>query len=438
MKGIFNVQAKQISYAGMLILTITSIYFFFVQVNIAPCCDQTDYLALANNIHNEGIVSAQNVLRTFGYPWFLSILIKISVLINMPLILILFIAQAIIYLLVIIRIRNIVYIHSPTIADVIFFVFCLNIFVAPYFANYLTDSIYLSLCLLVLINITKYFIEGIANNSLLFWTAAAFSTNIIIRPAAIWLLFPMLLFLLHLFITKRKESFSIFFFILLGLTPLFIQTYLNFTKYGALSFLPIQDLGAAQLKWGIENIKYSTWLGGGNPQNFYPSSKIITLPTNIDAYTISWYFSNFTDGLTLLSLKFIGAFDFDFLVPFPKEIPSLYWIPSIFSYVIMWLGIFGIIFHLTTGRLFFLGHRLLPITILLSWGSVTLLTALELRFTLPLISYLMYVSVIYFFEMVKEGNKKYLYITIGGLSILIPSSCLLASIIRDQSHIYAG
>jgi hypothetical protein len=222
---------------------------------------------------------------------------------------------------------------------------------------------------------------------------------------------------------------------LLALTPLFLQIWINYSKFNSMTFLPASDLGSAQISWGIEQLKYGTWLGGGPPQNFYPANKLIEVPLNRADLNISWYFSNIVEALKLVIVKFVGAFDFDYLVPYPYHKNPNAWLSSIISFAFMFFGVCGVIYHAITNNITSLGHRFLPCIIFVSWGSVTLISAIELRFTLPILTYFMIVSVLFIFELKLMHRRRAIIFSVCGFLILLPFLVKIASFVREQSTI---
>ena len=219
----------------------------------------------------------------------------------------------------------------------------------------------------------------------------------------------------------------------LGIAPLYIQITMNATNHKVVSFMPVINLGENQIEWGISNINYATWMGGGAPQKFYPSKALINASSNKDKDKISWYFKNPVASIKLLTCKLIGAFDFDYLVAYPYHPLTYKWLFSFFSFAILWIGTFGILVHLLTNKLTLLGSRFMPCIIFLAWCSISLLSALELRFTLPLISYFIIVGCTTINFIIRDKNKKVLMIMLLILAVFMPLSYHVAKFVRLQS-----
>lgn len=417
---------------GAIFLLAMGFMFFMEQSLQPPCCDAKNYLELAKKYNVEGI-TVKEPLRTFAYPLILSLVIKTSQAINLSESLLVFLLQISVYYLAVVVVSNVASEYSRKLSMAIYTALCANIFVIPYAGITLTDSLYTSLSMLILGGIMKT--ESLQRSEQSISTKRVFlgtlllSLAIVIRPAAVWLAAPALYCLVRL---TWKRGVSVFDFLLAttaGAVPLYIQIALNFTNYKVISFLPVTDLGGAQIKWGIENIKYGTWMG--SVKNFYSSGHLVDIHSReLDLW---WYFNNPIDSIKLLAFKLIGAFDFDYVIPYPYHQPHYKWIASFFSFTILWIGVFGTLVHLCTKKLTVLGSRFMPVIIFTGWCAISLISALELRFVLPLISYFIIVGCAVGNFIVVNRNKKILLFLIAGWLICLPFFYQAAKFIRLQS-----
>ena len=428
---------RPILVLGAVFLLTVGFMFFVEQILRPPCCDANHYLELAKKYNTDGIVATKEPSRTFAYPWILSLIIKASHLINFPESFLVFLAQISAYYLALVVVSNVANEYSRKLSAAIYVTLCANIFVIPYTGITLTDSLYTSIAILLFGGMMK--VDSLPKSEQLFSAKWVFfgilllSLAITIRPAAIWLIAPVFYCLIRLLWKRSVDVFDVLLAVILGAAPLYVQITLNVTNHKVISFLPVMDLGAAQIKWGIENIKYDTWMGGGDARNFYPSTSLINTPSG--AFNLGWYFHNPINAIKLLTFKFIGAFDFDYLLPYPYQHPANKWIASFFSFTILWLGIFGVFVHLCTNKLTMLGSRYMPFIISIGWCSVSLISALELRFTLPLISYFIIVSCVVINFVITDKNRKFLLSAMIGWIVFMPLFYQAAKFIRLQSVI---
>lgn len=223
---------------------------FFVEQNLRPpCCDAAQYLKLAEKYNAQGIVATKEALRTFAYPWILSLVIKTSQAINLSVSLLVFLVQISVYYFAIVVVSNVTSEYSRKFSAAIYIALCVNIFAIPYTGITLTDSLYTSLSILLFGGVMK--IESLQKSEQsisakwVFWGALLLSLVITIRPASIWLAAPAL-YCLVLLIWKRSVGISYALLaIIVGAGPLYVQIALNVTNFGVISFLPITDLGGA-------------------------------------------------------------------------------------------------------------------------------------------------------------------------------------------------
>lgn len=427
-----NTSEFKIKFIGFSLLFIISFYFLLLHNYLPnyPYFDARNYLEIANEINTNGIDSFKNNIRTFLYPWILSIIIKISNIVNIPTGITIYCFQLLFYFATLIIIYNYVKNYSIKLANYIYLGLCLNIFLLPYISLSLTDSVHTTFTILILILLMKLDVRNYSISKV-FLLIFLFSMNVVLRPAAIWLIAPVSLYLIINLLSRKIKIFDLF-LISFGFIPLLIQIYINVFHFKVFSFFPAIDLGGMQIKWGLENIKFTAWLGGGPVANFYRNSVVLT--ESLNDFTINWYFNNPIEAVKLLSFKFIGAFDFEFLTPYPYKKPINLWFFSFVSYLILFFGLFSVFYHLLTNKLILLGNRMMPFIILISWSSITLISAVELRFTLPILSYFIFTGIYYIYTIYNSNFKYFLMNLILCISTM-PIFYYMAKIVRSAGNI---
>jgi len=428
---------KNVLYAGLTVLLGLSLYFFYMHIKYPPCCDVVQYINLANIYNSGDILTYKEAGRTFGYPWFLSFVFAIADFINIPRSFLMLLVQTAVYFSAILLICFLASKYSKRLTISVFLLCCCNIYVAPYFGLALTDSLYTSLCLLFYgmlgYQMLSFRDKGRVSIGSILLVILLISFAIIVRPAAVWLVGPYVVTISYVLYHKAASLSGVIVAIVMGTIPLMIQVTMNFSQFGLFTIFPAISLGDMQIVWGIENIKYGTWMGGGAPQNYYPANAFVDVSASQSG--LIWYANNPIDGLRLVLVKFIGAFDYDFLSPYPTVKPYFMWLPSILSFTVLWVGLSGIFVHLLVKRLPMLGFRFLPFLILICWGAVNLVSALELRFTLPIVCYFLVVTAVFFDGYWDCFNRlrKFTYIASGALFVTL---CIYISVfIRAQSSI---
>lgn len=421
---------------GNICLIAVATYFYLEQVGQPAVFDQEAYLKLAASYDAQGLYNTPSHIRTFAYPWCLAILLKISRLVGLPFALLLLGFQLGCYTVASLTIARVVSCSNRGLSGVVYVALCCNVFAGPYLGIALTDSLYISISLAVTGLLMKLEVRLPKALDRPFWdiTALSILTGLafVIRPAAIWLIALVLTCFLLLVIRKKVMLSHVLFGLCLGFVPLLIQIILNIKHFNVATAFPIYNLGAQQLVWGIQNFKYATWLGpADHSQFFYKSGYTATWLQ--PGSPVMWYIENPVWGVKLLLTKFIAAFDFDFLVPYPRSFPRYPWLASAFSLSFLYLGLWGTLLHLTRNCLPALGFRCFPLLTVLAITAVTIPSAVELRFIIPILSYFMVVTCVFLHFLLSERK---LYLTIAVVSVgvvVIPSFFSVSNFVREQS-----
>lgn len=423
--------SQRVLIIGGIFLFTIGFYFLINQIQHPLCCEASMHLKNALTINSDGIDAVEEPLRTFVYPWLLSVLVFANQGINLPIILLVFVMQISVYYLAVFGICHLAKEYSIKLSETIYLALCANFFVIPYFGVTLPDSLHTSISILLITWIMLTETQKKLEIKWIFIATLLLSLTITIHPSAIWLIVPVSYCWVRLLWRRSMGILSFFLGLLLGGIPLYIQIIMNSIDFNTVSLFPLTNLGNHTIKLGIENIKYVNWLG---KDNFYSSANLINLLSG--EHSLSWYFDGPIDSLKLLIFKLIGAFDFDYLIPYPRHLPFFKWLPSFFSFTVLWAGIFGVLFHLFTKNLVMLGSRFLPVIIFVSWSLVSLLPAVELRFTLPLISYFIIVGCATVNFAIVQSNRKLLWLMIAGWIIFMPVFFWMANFIRLQNQLH--
>ena len=418
---------------GISLLTLFGIYFFYYQAtNIGLLWwDAGQYQSLSSRILFEGgpFRAEGDPLRGYFYPTLLAVFQFLGSVVALPPEVSTFLLQLAGYLGVMtFLVKSTRFNHVELKTKLLILVLSLNVFIAPYFSVSLTDSLYTSMALGLIFwswtQLTK-------STNLSIWPGIFFfSAALAIRPAALWLLPPLIFTIVALLRTNTninlRRELPLWF---LSAAPLLWQSAVNLRNFGQFTPLPISDLGGSQIQWGIGNVKYATWTGDGSAANYYPSTSLVG---EYDGGGLSWYLTNPIDSLQLLYFKFVGAFDFDYLVPYPNTGYGLSWLTTTISFLILLTSLFVIIRHtLGLSKSSALGPRWFPATILIAWGALNLITALELRFTLPILTYLGLLSLWFpseFLSLTRRARLIIALLIIAGLSILWVSALFVRTL----------
>lgn len=363
-------------------------FFLLHQTSHPPCCDAEQYLGLAKLYASEGIVakSTDASLRTYLYPLLLSYLYAFSSFTHLPFALILLLVQFGLHIYVTSKYMQRISADRPLL-KLICGALILNLYLYPFFSLTLTDSVYTSLIVIWLYAILADTGSACPDNRIrlrLFLPALLSSAVLAVRPAGLWVV--VITVAMYGWTFVRLTGLRPRLYLLAGLItalflPLFPQIYINLLNYGRPTPLPVFDLGAAQVQWGLELIKYATNLSGGDPRLTYSN------PFYTGGSGITWYFENPLRAMAGITMKIVGAFDYDYLFPYIYDAKPWYrWVSGSISLGIFTLGLAGIVVHAIRpdSCAVRIGPRYFPLLCVTAWAGLTVVSAVELRFALPM------------------------------------------------------
>ncbi len=344
-------------------------------------------------------------LRTYGYMFWLTLPLHVARVTHVETLIVFILMQIALWMAVVAFLARSVARQYPS-AQPLVLLGSLNMFVIVYQAETLSESI--SLSLFVLLAAIWYRLATVTRKPLHEWIGVCVGSGLAgyaleTRPANLtivltWLLAMVLLGSLDSLnthpqtqVTRRFKHASLLLSavvcgFLLAFVPQVIKNYINFKH---LSIFPHVALGQAQVTWGIQYAKYATSLvphesgGIGYHNPFFCCLDAARHP-------IFWYAQHPLRGLGTLSLHIFGFLDQDFLFPFIYDVKPWYRLPVfLVNHLIIVLGIMGLVALYRRAaadndpvlkRVFWL----LMVFIALSVG-IHALTAVEVRFGLPIL-----------------------------------------------------
>ena len=430
---------------GFAIFLAGTTFFFIKQAGDPACCDAKDYFEMATWLRANGIeaVGTYDYIRTFGYTWFLTGVLRLGSLLVMPWYLVLVWLQAGVYFAAVLLLSVTVGSKTPKLSSAIYLALCCNFFVWPYLSVLLTDSLALSLCLLTITGIIWVETRPIPTSktfvfAIIFLIIFLSSAATIIRPASLWVLV-LSAVMFVIWAVKKKFSLTLgIFAAITGALPLFIQTSLNYWKFKTVSFLPSMDLGKIQSELGLQEIKFSTFLNG--PGVFTIRYRATELFPSLKGETgfLSWSVSHPAEAIQFLYLKLIAAFDFDFVVPYPETNPNGSTVTASIAIAIFAAGLVGIFFHLSTGKLDNLGPRWLPVSIILLNLAVVVQARVETRYSLVMLTFFIVVCAVFVNYLITISNSRVRIISFVAIFIIWTTSLLATQVIHSQAVIVGG
>ncbi len=263
-----------------------------------------------------------------------------------------------------------------------------------------------------------------------------------IRPANIFLVSTIPLVFLYLVVLKKNLSRCAIILILMSgfLLSILPQVYINYHFYQKISFLPAMELGNSQIRWGIENIKYATNASGvGSPALYYKNP----FYAQVENLGLNWYFTNIENGIKTILLHLFNVFTYDYYFPYIHDLyPNYKFLTLLYSWFILFYGVMGIfesinkIKHINQD--IYKANSLKPIKLLLyvmlpvvflSALSILSISAVEVRFSLPLVLILLPFAYWSFFYNFKNFKLWVVF------ALLISCAFLISSLVDLQKNI---
>jgi hypothetical protein len=379
--------------------------FFRKLIYSASCCDAVNYQDLAGRIVDNGLFSATGFsnLRTYGYPLFLSVLRLIERSTSIPTIWMATEFQLCIYLLAVWLLRNEVRRISRRFGQWLLVALCLNVFVLIYAAETLTES--LSLSIVVLLGWCWLWSVRIFRSRR--WVLASMTGGVLagfavmVRPANLYLPAAWVAGQAILVFSRRlgprpgeptRRAAALSLMLAAVAAPCSPQFYNNIVFGKTATPLVAFDLGSFQLNVGITALKI---IGGLPP---VPVMNVRYLnpfanATRIDPdHPLRWYRENPIAGTKTLLLHAFALLDQDFIFPYVVDLSPSYRIPlAVLNHVGIGLAGCALLLWIRAARRRGRGSPILrislPLVMLYILGVFVIhgATLVEPRFGLPLI-----------------------------------------------------
>ena len=370
--------------------------------------DDAGYFAIAEHFARVGLFADYpfSVLRTYGYPFFLSGAVALGHILPVHPRIIAVIAQFALYLGGAILLRRELNAWRAGSGNLAFIGCCLNIFVLVYFAEILTDGVSAALLLYLV-----WALLGLARTRRLTMAAAAgllAGFLIVIRPGNVFLApfwFAAVLFSSFVARSFRTIALAIACLIL----PLLPQLWNNIKIHNAYTPLVPFDQLSFQHKLGVMALKYVTgppdaptvhysasmlesvlkepaWFSNdkmccaANVQVFYENP--LFAGTQLD-YPLQWYVMHPVRGVATFALHIFALVDQDFIFPYPTTLhPHYRVVTSTANHLMLALAFCGawMFVRRSTWGLWVLVGAYIG-----GFISIYGLTAVEARFGLPIL-----------------------------------------------------
>ncbi|HXN46304.1 MAG TPA: discoidin domain-containing protein, partial [Bryobacteraceae bacterium] len=379
--------------------------FFRKLIYSADCCDSAGYQALAKCITDHGLFSAAafSDLRTYGYPLFLSALRLIERFTSIPLTLLSSEFQLGMYLLSAWLLRSEIRRISQRLGQLVFLALCLNVFVLTYAAETLTES--LSLTIIVMLGWCWLWSVRVFRSRR--WALAAVTGGglagfaVMVRPANVFLPVVWVAGQAILVMSRRvgqntgaavRRAAVLALTLAAAAAPCVPQPYNNIVFGGAATPLVVRDLGSFQVSTGIAVLKYATGLPPVPTRQIDYTNPLAHAGRVDPDHPLLWYRDNPQAGLETILMHAFAILDQDFIFPYVVDLAPSYRIPvAVLNHVGIGLAVYALWLWIRAARR--PGRRRsilcvsLPVVMLYILGVFVIysVAAPEARFGLPII-----------------------------------------------------
>jgi hypothetical protein len=431
-----------------LALGIAVAHLFYLRVAEYPSdYDAQSYLDMAAEIGSNGLFTKYqwSQIRTYGYPLFLNLPMRVASALHLPVGLVVFELQLAIYVLASVFLRRSMARLWPSIAPWAFAAIVLNPFALLYAPETLTESLSVSLILtgagiwLALVSARGPVIANVFLGSLVMGLA------VMMRPANLFVLATWV-FAVAAVLVRRRPGARVLLSNAAALVtgcslPAVPQYVNNLRNYGEHTPLIVARLGHDQQVWGISNIKYATMILSltsktlEHPRTFYANP--FATGTTIDRENpLSWYVQNPVAGAATIGLHLFNMLDQDLLFTYSRDLDPWYRVPvGVLNHAMIALALVGAGLLVARAR-----HDpgLVAPTLALAVYTLAHLglhatTLVEMRFGLPLLLLAAPVALVGLRQLVSPSSWRSLAMASAFVAVWVLGSLALSNWVRQQA-----
>ena len=329
-------------------VAIVIAHLFYWRIVVYPSdFDARNYFLIAEDIERNGLFGKfyYSDVRTYAYPLLLAALLRIAAGARLPVGWLLFETQLVLFLLAAYFFRRRIAAVWPSFAPWAFIGVVVNLFALSYVPESLTESVSLSL-LLLMAGCWLAFVTHATWHSIL---AGSFAVGmaVMVRPANVFALVAWCIGIAAICVARRPRlavvsglAIVLIAGVMLPILPQYVN---NVRYYGAHTPLVSARLAENQQVWGIASLKYATALSPvPNPSIFYENPFAKTNPVD-ENRPLAWYFEHPRAGALTLGLHTFNLLDQDLLFTYSRDLDPWYRIPlGIATHAIVCAGLIGI------------------------------------------------------------------------------------------------
>ncbi|WP_169083620.1 hypothetical protein [Paenibacillus sp. PL91] len=413
------------------LISLTQFIYFVDQNSVENYYDEKRYYDIGINILNSGLFNIADDLRTYLYPFLISLFYiftdgqaaSVKILFS--------VFQFIIYLITVLMIARTAYDFQKR--KTVFFTILVFGLLNPYLIQsttlLLTDLLASCFLIISLMYLLKSDLNKLSNGAIV---ASLLYAAVLIRPSSA--IFMILFFLIALYRVAIIKNFKPIRFIIIGLLLLilfFPQLYMNITKFNHFTPLIHINLLEQQSVWATQLLKYGTVvIDGENPGLRYVTPWIMN--NNISMFQLMS--SDFFVFVGVLVVHIFGLFDWGYVDTYINDLAvSTRLLPSILLYIQWFLIGMGVLYLKLRKQ-----HTFMTVSLVIASVGYALFiatTAIESRFGYPIYLIMLFFSgfgVQYIYEYIY--NKKALFYIFSSLLFVICISLYFSYFIDMQTE----
>jgi len=330
---------------------------------------------------------------------------------------------------------------APSAARIVFAALVLNAIALSYTPESLTESLSLTLIIVVAGAWLRVIASTAMSSHALFVGTLAAAFAMMVRPANVFVLAAWIAAVIAVAVTRRWPWRSAAPAAIIAMAcvavPFAPQIAINLRFYGQATPLPAASLGHNQQIWGIANLKYGTAMPPVPfPSVFYSNPFATGRPVD-EAHPLRWYRDYPGAGAATLALHAFNLVDQDLLFTYSRDLDPWYRIPiGIVTHGFVALALLGL-FRWWRRAARDSTARLALVALLAFVGlhlAVHLSTAVEMRFGLPLLLVAFPLGAWYAADFAASGVRgKQVLLVAMWVIFWVVASLAISTWVRDQS-----
>ncbi|MEP6656988.1 MAG: hypothetical protein ABJC33_07110 [Betaproteobacteria bacterium] len=307
--------------------------FFWHLVRYPSDYDARNYLDIAADIARNGLFGKfyYSDIRTYGYPLFLSVLMRGAAVTGTSWAWWIFETQLLLFVGAAVAVRQAIAARYPAVAPVVFIALVLNVFALSYAPESLTESLSLSLILFGVACWIRLRDATSPHWRVAFLGSLILAAAVMVRPASLFAIGAWYLAVAAVCVVRRISGLraaSIVMAVVAGsVLPLIPQYVNNVRHYGEHTPLVVAELARNQQRWGIEYLKYATAMPPvPNPSIFYQNPLAAGRPIE-ESRPLQWYLDYPVAGAATMALHVFNLLDQDLFFTYSRDLDPWYRVP---------------------------------------------------------------------------------------------------------------